>query len=113
MKLFKRKKQAAGAENSIRISHYNVIEAPVITEKSALASEQNKVVFKVCNNASKTEIKEAVEALFNVKVKAVNTLNRKGKTKLFRGRPGRQSDVKKATVTLEAGQSIDFAAGLK
>lgn len=91
---------------------YDVIVAPVITEKSTEASEHNQVVFRVANRATKPEIKDAVETLFNVKVKAVNTLNRKGKVKRFRGRPGRQSDVKKAIVTLEEGHSIDVTTGL-
>ena len=92
--------------------HYDTILSPVITEKSTLLSEQNKVVFKVADDASKDEIAAAVEALFNVKVTKVNTLNVKGKTKRFRGRPGRRSDVKKAIVTLAEGQSIDISTGL-
>lgn len=91
---------------------YDVIVSPVITEKSTMASENNQVVFNVARGASKPQIKEAVERLFEVKVKAVNTLVRKGKTKRFRGRVGRQSDVKKAVVTLEEGQSIDVTTGL-
>ena len=91
---------------------YDVIVSPVITEKSTMASEYNQVVFNVSRGASKPQIKEAVERLFEVKVKAVNTLVRKGKTKRFRGRVGRQSDVKKAVVTLEEGQSIDVTTGL-
>jgi large subunit ribosomal protein L23 len=91
---------------------YDVIVAPVITEKATVLSEQNKVVFRVAGTATKPQIKEAVEKLFDVKVKAVNTLVRKGKLKMFRGRPGRQSDVKKAVVTLEAGHSIDVTTGL-
>ncbi|MGI9382543.1 MAG: 50S ribosomal protein L23 [Methyloligellaceae bacterium] len=91
---------------------YDVIRAPVITEKSTMASENNQVIFRVRRTATKPEIKAAVEALFNVKVKAVNTLNRKGKTKRFRGVLGRQQDVKNAIVTLEEGQSIDVTTGL-
>jgi large subunit ribosomal protein L23 len=91
---------------------YDVIVAPVITEKATVLSEQNKVVFRVAGTATKPQIKEAVEKLFDVKVKAVNTLVRKGKLKMFRGRPGRQSDVKKAVVTLEAGHTIDVTTGL-
>ncbi len=91
---------------------YDVIVSPVITEKSTMASEHNQVLFNVAKTASKPQIKEAVERLFDVKVKAVNTLVRKGKTKRFRGRPGRQSDVKKAVVTLEEGHSIDVTTGL-
>jgi large subunit ribosomal protein L23 len=91
---------------------YDVILAPVITEKATVASEHNQVVFKVRPNATKPQIQEAVERLFNVKVKAVNTLNRKGKKKRFRGIPGKQGDMKKAIVTLEAGHSIDITTGL-
>ena len=94
------------------LRHYDVIVSPAITEKSTLASEMNQVVFNVARTATKPEIKAAVEALFSVKVTAVNTLVRKGKLKRFRGRPGRQSDVKKAVVTLAEGQSIDVATGL-
>ena len=92
--------------------HYDVIVAPVITEKATFASEHNKVLFKVRRNATKPQIKEAVEKLFDVKVKAVNTLTRKGKFKAFRGRPGMQSDIKKAVVTLEEGHRIDVTTGL-
>lgn len=92
--------------------HYDVIVAPVITEKATAASESNKVVFKVRKDATKPQIKEAVEKLFDVKVTGVNTLVRKGKTKMFRGRPGQQSDVKKAIVTLAEGQTIDVTTGL-
>ena len=92
--------------------HYDIIRSPVITEKSTLLSEHNQVMFNVAKTATKPEIKKAVEALFEVKVSAVNTLNRKGKTKRFRGIKGRQSDVKKAIVTLEEGQSIDVTTGL-
>ncbi|AKI00928.1 MULTISPECIES: 50S ribosomal protein L23 [Hoeflea] len=94
------------------IRHYDVIVSPAITEKSTMVSEQNQVVFNVARRASKPEIKAAVEALFGVKVTAVNTLLRKGKTKRFRGIAGRQSDVKKAYVTLAEGQSIDVSTGL-
>jgi len=94
------------------VSHYDIIRNPVVTEKSTLASERNQVVFDVAIDASKTEIKAAVEKLFSVKVKAVNTLVRKGKTKRFRGRLGVRNDVKKAVVTLVEGQSIDIATGL-
>ncbi len=91
---------------------YDVILGPVITEKSTQASEHNQVTFRVRGEASKPEIKQAVEGLFGVKVKAVNTLNQKGKVKRFRGRPGRRSDVKKAMVTLEEGHSIDVTSGI-
>ncbi|MCO6186394.1 50S ribosomal protein L23 [Rhizobium sp. L1K21] len=94
------------------LRHYDVIRTPSITEKSTLVSEQNQVVFNVAKDATKPEIKAAVEALFGVKVKAVNTLVRKGKVKRFRGITGKQSDVKKAVVTLVDGQSIDVTTGL-
>ena len=94
------------------LRHYDVIVSPAITEKSTIASEQNQVVFNVAKKATKPEIKAAIEALFSVKVMAVNTLVRKGKIKRFRGTIGRQSDVKKAVVTLADGQSIDVATGL-
>ena len=92
--------------------HYDVIVSPIITEKATVASEQNKVVFKVASKATKPQIKEAVEKLFDVKVKSVNTLVRKGKTKVFRGTFGSQSDVKRAVVTLEEGHRIDVTTGL-
>ena len=91
---------------------YDVIRSPVVTEKSTMASEHSQVVFKVAMTATKPEIKEAVERLFNVKVIAVNTLIRKGKTKRFKGVRGQQSDFKKAIVTLEEGQAIDITARL-
>ena len=94
------------------LRHYDVIVSPAITEKSTMASEQNQVVFNVARKATKPEIKAAVEALFSVKVTGVNTLVRKGKVKRFRGTVGRQSDVKKAVVTLADGHSIDVATGL-
>ena len=94
------------------LKHYDTIVAPVITEKSTMASEHNQVVFRVAGTASKPEIKAAVEALFNVKVDAVNTLVRKGKKKRFRGIIGRQKDFKKAIVTLAEGHSIDVTTGL-
>jgi large subunit ribosomal protein L23 len=92
--------------------HYDVIRKPIITEKATLASEAGAVVFEVARDANKPQIKEAVEALFGVKVKAVNTTITKGKTKRFKGRPGVRSDVKKAYVTLEEGNTIDVATGL-
>jgi large subunit ribosomal protein L23 len=92
--------------------HYDVILSPIVTEKATAASEKNKVVFKVRLDATKTEIKQAVEKLFEVKVTGVNTLVRKGKKKLFRGTRGKQSDVKKAIVTLEEGNTIDITTGL-
>jgi large subunit ribosomal protein L23 len=93
-------------------SHYDVILSPVVTEKSTAASEQSKVIFKVASDANKAEIKAAVETLFKVKVKAVNTLVRKGKNKTFRGIRAQLSDTKRAIVTLEKGNSIDVTSGL-
>ena len=92
--------------------HYDVVLAPHITEKSTMLSEFNAVVFKVAGTASKPEIKAAVEALFNVSVKNVNTMVTKGKTKKWKGQPYRRSDAKKAIVTLAAGQSIDITSGI-
>lgn len=92
--------------------HYDVIVGPVITEKATTLSELNKVVFKVSKDSTKPQIKAAVEQLFDVKVKSVNTLVTKGKVKVFRGRKGQRSDVKKAVVTLEEGQTIDVTTGL-
>ena len=92
--------------------HYDVIKSPVITEKATLASERNQVVFKVARTATKPQIKEAVEKLFDVKVKRVNTLVREGKVKIFKGRPGQRSDSKRAIVTLEEGHKIDVTTGL-
>jgi large subunit ribosomal protein L23 len=92
--------------------HYDVIMSPVITEKSTNASEHNKIVFKVRNNATKPQIKDAVEKLFDVKVKSVNTLVRKGKVKAFKNTIGTQSDTKRAIVTLEEGHRIDVTTGL-
>jgi large subunit ribosomal protein L23 len=91
---------------------YDIILGPVITEKATAASEANQVVFKVRHDASKPDIKKAIEQLFKVKVRSVNTLVRKGKNKTFRGVAGRQSAVKKAIVTLEEGQTIDVTTGL-
>ena len=92
--------------------HYDIIRSPVITEKSTLLSENNQVMFNVAKGATKPQIKAAVEALFEVKVSAVNTLNRKGKVKRFRGMIGKQNDVKKAIVTLVDGETIDVTTGL-
>ena len=91
---------------------YDILVAPVITEKSTLASENGQVVFRVANDATKPQIKEAVETLFSVKVKKVMTLVRKGKTRRFRGVKGKQSDFKNAIVTLAEGHSIDVTTGL-
>ncbi len=93
-------------------SAYDVIVSPVITEKATLASEANQVIFKVKPDATKTEIKSAVEGLFKVKVKAVNTIVRKGKQKAFKGIKAILSDTKRAVVTLEEGHSIDVTTGL-
>jgi large subunit ribosomal protein L23 len=91
---------------------YDLIRRPIITEKATLASESGAVVFEVAMDATKPEIKKAIEGLFNVKVKAVNTTITKGKVKKFRGRPGRRRDVKKAYVTLVEGSTIDVTTGL-
>ncbi len=91
---------------------YRIVRAPVITEKATRGSEHNQVTFKVSLDATKPEIKAAVEGLFGVKVKAVNTLRTEGKKKLFRGMKGQRSDIKKAIVTLEAGQTIDVSTGV-
>ncbi|HVY19027.1 MAG TPA: 50S ribosomal protein L23 [Bauldia sp.] len=96
----------------ITLSHYDIIRKPVITEKSTAVSEHNKVIFQVAPSATKGEIKAAVEALFKVKVKSVNTLIRKGKNKRFRGIAGRTGDTKRAIVTLVEGQMIDVTTGL-
>ncbi len=97
---------------SAEAKHYDVIRKPLITEKATMASESGAVVFEVAMSANKPAIKEAVETLFGVKVKAVNTTITKGKAKRFRGRPGRRRDVKKAYVTLEEGNTIDVTTGL-
>ena len=91
---------------------YNVIQAPHVTEKATLGSEHGQVTFRVAIDATKPQIKEAVEVLFDVKVKAVNTLIQKGKTKRFRGIKGKRADMKKAIVTLEDGQTIDTGVGV-
>ena len=97
---------------SVAARHYDTVTAPIITEKTTIGAEINQVVFEVPLSASKPAIKEAIEQLFNVSVGAVNTMRVKGKTKRFRGRPGRRNDVKKAIVTLKDGDSIDIATGL-
>jgi large subunit ribosomal protein L23 len=97
---------------TVQLSHYDVIRSPVITEKSTIAAEQNKVVFNVAKSATKPQIKAAVEALFKVKVEKVNTLVRLGKVKRFKGFVGKQDDVKKAIVTLVEGHRIDVTTGL-
>ncbi|MGI4730466.1 MAG: 50S ribosomal protein L23 [Janthinobacterium lividum] len=102
----------AKPSKSVDVRHYDVIVAPHITEKATLLSEQNAVVFRVSNEATKPQIKAAVEALFDVKVTGVNTLVQKGKTKKWKGTPYTKSDVKKAIVTLADGQSIDVTTGI-
>ena len=91
---------------------YDVIVGPLVTEKATMLSEHGQIAFRVRLDATKPEIRQAVEKLFNVKVTSVNTLRVKGKTKLFRGRRGRRSDYKKAIVTLAEGQNVDYLAGL-
>ncbi|QIK96529.1 50S ribosomal protein L23 [Sphingomonas sp. HDW15A] len=102
------KKQQSAVDNR----HYDIVLAPHITEKTTLLSENNAVVFKVANDASKPEIKAAVEALFNVKVTGVNTIVSKGKSKRWKGKPYQRSDSKKAIVTLAEGNSIDITSGI-
>jgi large subunit ribosomal protein L23 len=97
---------------SAKPEHYDLIKKPIITEKATMASEHGAVVFQVAMDATKPQIKEAVEAVFSVKVKAVNTTITKGKHKRFRGRLGERSDVKKAYVMLEEGNTIDVTTGL-
>ena len=97
---------------SANAAHYDLLRKPIITEKATMASENGAVVFEVAIDANKPQIKEAVEALFGVKVKAVNTTITKGKSKRFRGQLGRRKDVKKAYVTLEEGNTIDVSTGL-
>ena len=100
------------AKKEIDARHYDVIIAPHITEKSTLASENNAVVFKVANDATKPQIKEAIEAIYNKKVVSVNTLVMKGKTKRWKGKPYKRTDVKKAVVTLAEGEMIDITSGI-
>ena len=95
-----------------KIDIYDVIRNPVITEKATLISENGQVIFEVSKSATKSQIKEAIETLFKVKVKSVNTLIRKGKVKRFRGRLGKRNDIKKAIVSLEDGENVDFTTGL-
>ncbi len=91
---------------------YEIIRAPVVTEKSTMGSEHSQVTFEVARDANKNEIAAAIEALFDVKVVAVNTLRQVGKLKRFRGFLGRRVETKKAMVTLKKGQSIDVTAGI-
>lgn len=97
---------------SAKPEHYDIVRRPLITEKSTLASEANAIIFEVAMDATKPAIREAIEALFSVKVKSVNTLIQKGKVKVFKGRKGRRADFKKAVVTLEDGHMIDVMTGL-
>lgn len=97
---------------SMNAKYYDTIVAPIITEKATILSEHNQVIFEVPVTATKPEIKEAVEQLFKVTVEAVNTIRQKGKTKRFRGHPGRRKMIKKAIVTLKDGDVIDIASGL-
>ncbi len=106
------KKPGAKAISLGRERMYEIIRSPIITEKTTLISEHNQVSFRVPLEATKPEIKAAVEGLFKVKVTAVNTLRQQGKTKRFRGRPGKRPDVKKAIVTLAEGNSIDVTTGV-
>jgi len=99
-------------KQTVDARHYEVIIAPHITEKSTLASEANAVVFKVAGNATKPQIKEAIEAIYDKKVVAVNTLIQKGKTKRWKGKAYQRSDVKKAIVTLAEGEMIDITSGI-
>ena len=110
MKLGRKKKEAAATAQDW---HYDVIVSPIITEKSTAASEHNKVLFNVRLDASKAQVKSAVEALFNVKVAKVNTLVRMGKTRRFRNTLGKLSDTKKAIITLAEGQTINLEGGVK
>lgn len=105
-------KKTKKTDTAVTPRHYDVIRAPVITEKATMGSEHGQVTFKVALDATKPEIKAAVEALFKVEVKAVNTLVHKGKTKMFKGVRGRRSDVKKAIVTLAPGSTIDVTTGV-
>ena len=105
-------KKVKKAENTVTTESMEIIRRPVITEKAMKGSEHNQVVFQVALNATKPEIKKAVESVFGVKVKSVNTLRQQGKQKLFRGRKGVRSETKKAIITLAEGQSIDVTAGV-
>jgi large subunit ribosomal protein L23 len=107
-----RRKGTAKADGGVATRHYDVIVAPYITEKATMMSEANAVVFKVANDATKPQIKEAVEALFSVSVIGVNTIVQKGKTKRWKGAPYKRSDFKKAIVRLADGQSIDVTTGI-
>ena len=105
-------KKVKKAENTVSVRGMEIIRRPLITEKAMKGSEHNQVVFQVSLDATKPEIKKAVESVFGVKVKSVNTLRQMGKQKLFRGRKGVRSETKKAIITLAEGQSIDVTAGV-
>jgi large subunit ribosomal protein L23 len=105
-------KKTADKNPALKEAFYDIISRPVITEKATAASEHNKVIFRVRADATKAQVKEAVEGLFKVEVTGVNTINVQGKTKAFKGRPGKRRDFKKAIVTLKAGQSIDLSSGV-
>ncbi|WP_300376802.1 50S ribosomal protein L23 [Henriciella sp.] len=96
----------------VKPHHYDSLLAPIITEKSTLLAEENKIVFEVPLTANKSDIRDAVQTLFKVDVTKVNTIRIKGKTKRFRGKTGFRSDFKKAIVTLKDGQSVDITTGL-
>lgn len=113
MKFGLKRKAKKGEEPKILNSYYDILRSPIVTEKTTLQGEQNKVVFAVSQDATKGEIKAAVEAIFNVKVAKVNTLVRKGKVRRFRGVEGRRADIHKAIVTLAEGQSLDLAASTR
>ena len=106
------RKKATAEKAAATERMYDIIKSPVITEKATMGSEHGHVTFKVALDATKPEIKAAIEALFKVSVTGVNTLRVKGKTKMFKGRPGRRSDYKKAIVSLADGQTIDVTTGL-
>jgi large subunit ribosomal protein L23 len=112
MSIFKKKKTAEKLSDRALAELHDVLVRPVVTEKSTAASEFNKVTFMISPRADKTQVKRAVEHLFKVKVTKVNTVKIAGKTKRFRGQKGKRDDIRKAIVTLEAGQTIDLAAGL-
>jgi large subunit ribosomal protein L23 len=103
---------AKAKKTELKEAMFTIIESPHITEKATMGSENGQVTFRVTIDATKPQIKDAVEALFGVKVRAVNTMVQKGKTKIFKGMKGRRSDFKKAIVTLEDGQMIDTSAGI-
>jgi large subunit ribosomal protein L23 len=114
MRILNRKKKSENTEvtDFQKAALYDVILRPVVTEKSTQSSEYNKVVFMISPTASKTDVRQAVETIFDVKVDKVNTINIKGKTKRFRGKAGKRNDIRKAIVTLKQGEQIDLAAGL-